>query len=472
MSDSKNHINKLTPELIEKYHNGTLSEEQQYQVERLMLNSSFDEEAMEGFESFEGDISADFEKLNSQLEKRIAEEKKDAPFLWIKIAASIVILALSSYLVWDLANDESVAPLAKNETLEKSSKESVSDDSVSSSEPKVDLKDTSLLAQSIEEETGEKEAAMEPVMTETKPTAIPKVAEETRRPEKVDLKAENEEETRSDDIEPELIAENDVLEEIIIEEEVANEQFARAEMKEIAEPTSLDALQGKAAGANISKKRKTEIRSTAAPSESKMADQSTNYGVIRGKVTSIDDNQPLPGINVVVKGTSVGTVTDIDGNFSINKIDSETTLVFSFIGLASEEIEVGNRSVVDINMSADVQQLSEVVVTAFSTDYESNESNEYEGAIPEEGMSNYKQYLKENINYPVDSTYETGKVVVTFDLNVDGSISNIKIKKSLGPWQDKEAIRLIQNGPKWNPANRGGTKIKSTVRGAVKFEEK
>ncbi|MEQ8924887.1 MAG: carboxypeptidase-like regulatory domain-containing protein, partial [Fulvivirga sp.] len=85
---------------------------------------------------------------------------------------------------------------------------------------------------------------------------------------------------------------------------------------------------------------------------------------VSGKVTSIEDGSSLPGVNVVLKGTTTGTVTDIDGNFKLNVPSDGGTLVFSFIGLATEEVAISSRSVIDIQMSPDVQQLSEVVVTA------------------------------------------------------------------------------------------------------------
>ena len=87
---------------------------------------------------------------------------------------------------------------------------------------------------------------------------------------------------------------------------------------------------------------------------------------ISGKVTSIDDGSGLPGVNVVVKGTGTGTITDYDGNYTINVSDG-TVLVFSFIGYINEEVEVGARSVIDIQLSADVTQLSEVVVVGYGT---------------------------------------------------------------------------------------------------------
>ncbi|HEY5825896.1 MAG TPA: carboxypeptidase-like regulatory domain-containing protein, partial [Cyclobacteriaceae bacterium] len=85
--------------------------------------------------------------------------------------------------------------------------------------------------------------------------------------------------------------------------------------------------------------------------------------MITGKVTSLDDGSSLPGVNVVVKGTTNGTVTDSDGSYRIS-ISGDGTLVFSFIGLSSQEISIGGRSVIDLQMATDVKQLNEVVVTA------------------------------------------------------------------------------------------------------------
>src|SRR5690606_4606521 len=88
---------------------------------------------------------------------------------------------------------------------------------------------------------------------------------------------------------------------------------------------------------------------------------------VTGKVTSQEDGSPLPGVNVVVKGTTTGTATDANGNFSITVPSGEATLVFSFIGLESQEIAVGTRSTIDVALATDVRQLSEVVVTGYQT---------------------------------------------------------------------------------------------------------
>ncbi|HZY81894.1 MAG TPA: SusC/RagA family TonB-linked outer membrane protein [Cyclobacteriaceae bacterium] len=83
---------------------------------------------------------------------------------------------------------------------------------------------------------------------------------------------------------------------------------------------------------------------------------------ITGKVTA-DDGTSLPGVNVIVKGTTNGTVTDADGKYSLLSPAEGGTLVFSFIGFQTTELLIGASSELDVKMAADVQQLSEVVVT-------------------------------------------------------------------------------------------------------------
>ncbi|MEQ9592113.1 MAG: carboxypeptidase-like regulatory domain-containing protein, partial [Cyclobacteriaceae bacterium] len=72
--------------------------------------------------------------------------------------------------------------------------------------------------------------------------------------------------------------------------------------------------------------------------------------VVSGQVTSDEDGSTLPGVNVVLKGTTNGTVTDIDGNYRLNVPSSGGTLVFSFIGLQTQEVAIGERSTIDLAM--------------------------------------------------------------------------------------------------------------------------
>ena len=88
---------------------------------------------------------------------------------------------------------------------------------------------------------------------------------------------------------------------------------------------------------------------------------------ITGTVTDLENNEVLPGVNVVVKGTTLGTVTDVAGNYRLTVPDDAVTLVFSSVGYTSEEEAINNRSVIDMVLSPDIQSLSEVVVIGYGS---------------------------------------------------------------------------------------------------------
>ncbi|MDQ3395991.1 MAG: carboxypeptidase-like regulatory domain-containing protein, partial [Bacteroidota bacterium] len=85
-----------------------------------------------------------------------------------------------------------------------------------------------------------------------------------------------------------------------------------------------------------------------------------------GKVITSEESSGLPGVNVLVKGTTSGTVTDVDGNYRID-VPQEAVLVFSSIGFIPEEAAVNGRSVINISLTADITTLSEVVVVGYGT---------------------------------------------------------------------------------------------------------
>src|SRR5688500_11231166 len=88
---------------------------------------------------------------------------------------------------------------------------------------------------------------------------------------------------------------------------------------------------------------------------------------VTGTILDADNNSPLPGASIVVKGTSVGTTTDANGEYSISVEDENTTLVFSFIGYTSQEVQVSGRTRIDINLAPDIQALEEIVVVGYGT---------------------------------------------------------------------------------------------------------
>ncbi|HEY8510731.1 MAG TPA: SusC/RagA family TonB-linked outer membrane protein [Cyclobacteriaceae bacterium] len=91
---------------------------------------------------------------------------------------------------------------------------------------------------------------------------------------------------------------------------------------------------------------------------------------VNGRVTD-ETGSPFPGVNVVVKGTAIGTSTDSDGRYSLDVPNESSVLVFSFVGYGTVEVTVGGRTVIDVSMSPDVRSLQEVVVTALGVEKES-----------------------------------------------------------------------------------------------------
>src|SRR6478735_3857957 len=87
---------------------------------------------------------------------------------------------------------------------------------------------------------------------------------------------------------------------------------------------------------------------------------------VSGKVTD-DSGSPLPGVNILEKGTSNGTVSDTDGNYRLNVSSSDATLSFSFIGYVTQEVKAGSSSSVNIQLLTDSKTLSEVIVVGHGT---------------------------------------------------------------------------------------------------------
>ncbi|WP_100614122.1 SusC/RagA family TonB-linked outer membrane protein [Confluentibacter citreus] len=87
---------------------------------------------------------------------------------------------------------------------------------------------------------------------------------------------------------------------------------------------------------------------------------------VSGTVTSQEDGMPLPGVSVIVSGTTQGTATDFDGNYVLENVDENATLVFSYVGFQTQLIEISGRSVINVVMLVDAAALDEIIVTGYS----------------------------------------------------------------------------------------------------------
>ena len=156
---------------------------------------------------------------------------------------------------------------------------------------------------------------------------------------------------------------------------------------------------------------------------------------VTGKVTSYDDNEPLPGVNIVEKGTLNGTVTDIEGRYSID-VAKGATLVFSSVGYTQEEINVGNRSVIDVAMTPDIKQLQELVVVGYGTQKKSDVSaaiSSIEGdEIAKVPVTSFDNAIQGRIP----------GVVVNSNSGQPGGVNSVRIR-GLGGLNDSEPLYVI-----------------------------
>ncbi len=106
---------------------------------------------------------------------------------------------------------------------------------------------------------------------------------------------------------------------------------------------------------------------------------------ITGQVSS-EEGETLPGVNVLVKGTSIGTITDIDGNYRVSAPDNAETLVFSYVGYLTKEIPINGQNVINVSLSPDVTALEEVVVVGFGTQKKADLTGAV-GSIPSEEIA-------------------------------------------------------------------------------------
>src|SRR5690606_10377183 len=92
---------------------------------------------------------------------------------------------------------------------------------------------------------------------------------------------------------------------------------------------------------------------------------------IQGTVTAQESGDPIPGANILIKGTSAGTITDLEGNYAIQSPE-EGVLVFSFIGYDSQEVPVQGRNVINVELVPSLSSLDEVVVIGYGTTTQAN----------------------------------------------------------------------------------------------------
>lgn len=451
MSEKNKHIEHLTPELIKAYRNGELTLEQQHEVERLMLENPLYEDGLEGLEQVTDQmLDIDLAELDSRLDSLLSKEEQKTGFwtIWRGIAAGLVVVLIATSLFY--LNQDKPIPnklLTENKTTKTDSlvkarqAQPSADDSVSSpTEPQ--KADTSL----IEIEFDEADIVEELVVEEETELAIPKIDLDLK-----ELTVESLAQFKEDSVN------------LVIPMNKMDEQMAKV----IAQAEAADVLRARAAGVRIQAESQMS-QALAAPSPTKAE---ASLVTIKGKVTDADDGLPLPQVTVLKEGTSEGTSTNLDGNFTLENVQIGSNVLFLYLGYITHSVTIGNTDTLSIKLEPDATALGEVVVVGYGTAEKKELTLSVSRAQPVNGYPEFNQYLKDNLNYPETARTENirGRVTVEFTVKVDGSLSDFEIIKGLGYGCDEEAIRLIKEGPKWIAKTEGDSKADSRVRVRIRF---
>lgn len=424
MSRDKKTYRLLTEQEIQDYLQGKVRGREAHKLERHLLNDPFDRDAVEGFGTIGNEMFSHDVQI---LKKRIS--RKGSVGNALRIAASIALFLSCAGIIW-ITIDRAEQP-DRGLTMKKS--------------------------EEITENTGP-EPMPEPPQPE-----IPEKGISLPAPQLSDQSV-----TKDPVVEDSYGSLKEKIPESLSEELAIEEEFDVVSDQElIFNPASGIAAKSEAStreGSEAANHHQAEPTKRIARSHSLQASDDNVFGL----VTDVY-GEPLSGVAVTVKKSPTGTVTDINGRYELSLADKEDTLQFSFVGFESAEAVANVGQQVNMELESDLLALNEVVVTNYS---EEQLEMGYDGAHPTIGLNEFKADLAQELVYPEEARERgiEGKVVLKVTIAESGEISAVEVKRSLGFGCDEEAIRLVREGPAWEPAKRDGKPVESTVRVRVKFE--
>lgn len=437
---------------IRKYLNGQLDATAMHKLEREALDDPFLMDALEGYETTGKDQQANLAQLSDSLQQRTAE-KKGRVIAWKvwSIAASIIVVLTIGGL-W-LRNTPPVAIRTPDIALENKAQKALKD-TVTLQKAKASVSPALVIAQNIKKPPVLKHAAKSSYQQELSandhPVAVGSAAEVIANTPPVANAAVVPEGDKNASPLNEAVVMNYTQNKKVVADTV-NLGYAAA-TSPITYGSSTSGNIGAVSTAKSSPKFK-QTNTIALPGKvdglmvepSKESRSQGDIARFTGIIISRNDGMPLIGAAIRVKGTNRSTVTDTKGYFALPAASpgDKSTLDIVSIGYQPVQVSAKAGDSVKVALKPDGNSLSEVVVTSKKN---SEDEPVYEAAHPEKGWSDFKKYLQINASLP-DGT--TGTVSVTFTVDADGSLSDMKIKKSLNTMADQKAMELIKTGPDW-----------------------
>lgn len=408
------------------YIRGLRKGKEAHRLERESMQDPFLADAMDGYSQVEGNHEQRIEKLRMQVSAHSAKKKNTRAITWSIAACLAIGFGISSYFLFLKKSMTDEVFIAKESVSSKLAEPAIPPTPAIPATPTVPA-------------TPQKEIALATAKVKTDSTPASEdstpVSEITaRQADKKDMIAKIQATSQPQQGVP--VATVPVMEEVSEETAALQEVVA-----------TMDTFESES-----DKKMKL----------AKVAAILPQNNMIKGRVTD-EKGEPIIGASVAYKGTNIGTFTNMNGEFSLVKKDDKKRLTAQFIGYDPVEIRVDTSRTMLIAMNENKQALNEVVVVGYGA--KKNKKSVTAGTVvkgdeqankditpqPVIGKRKFQKYLKKNLVRPTDEkcAQVKGKVVLTFLVNKEGRPFSIKVKESLCKSSDKEAIRLIQEGPDW-----------------------
>lgn len=437
---------------IEKYLRGELSASEMHALEKEALDDPFLAEALEGVEHAGGadNFLYDLHELNRSVHQRSHKRKPKTLQVWewaAAAAATLLLVVVSGFMVINLLREQ-----RREQQAQRAEERLLLEMSLS--------RDTLTLV--LPPQIAYHKAGPEQRATDRRAATPQQRHGATTAQESIPDRLQGAQQQPADVA---AAVDDTAVEQSENPTGAAHEPIALADTPEVAPPDEDEGeREAKISSAKAGRRAQAGKARSEIPSPSRTQAEVTH--ALRGKVTSSTDGDGLPGVNVLVKGTGVGTVTDHRGHYEIIVTEEEPTLVFSFVGFQPSEVKATGNGEVNVSLEEDAASLSEVVVTGFASEGIPNVSGPYRSAEPSLEKGTFKDYLTNAIRYPAEAIRNKteGRVTIRFTVEPDGQLTNFEVLKGIGSGCDEELIRAVREGPAWKPARRGEEPLREEVK--------
>jgi hypothetical protein len=414
-----------------RYLDGNLSDRERNRIERNLMRDPFEGEAMEGLSGkATREIREDIDMIDRQIGKRVSVKRS---FTWYRVAAIIAIL-LAISITFITVFDDRIGQLSRRVAdTETQPAEEKMEESLTGGDLQTDQQERAIQPEIPESEAAQ---AVEQVIQSVPPPAIEETQDQVT--EIAGIIAEETEEILADDLLDEFALETETREEVMAMEAgeiviTEDEALGEADMDVVERDDAPAAIAAQPLAA--SKARMMEMTAGELT-------EGPGLRTISGTVVSSEDDRPLRGVSIMVKGTPTSVVSDMGGNFSIPlSSDSDNTLVADFIGMESREVSIGDQTEMEIILQPDLSSRDDVVLV------DPGEGNTFQPA-------GFEEYIEMNISFPEGSDLIRATVILSFTIGPDGRPDDITVLSSPDISFSNEAVRLLNEGPDWDPPAR------------------